>query len=157
MGVKKGTNNPNYPKTRASRQYITPYSISLNKKNRFTIPESQDFVNALYTECEEYCSSHALSQGNTYRLALGTFVLNLHSDFDVSIIDGKYLVDFHNLYKEKTGYIPFVKSLIKNLMILNKKHNWNQVIIEISVDILPHIDSIQNIWILVIPLLDGTR
>ena len=47
MGVKKGEKNPNYPKKRKSRYYASDYNESLKIKNKFSVPETQEFIDLM--------------------------------------------------------------------------------------------------------------
>ena len=71
MGVKKGEKNPNYPQKRKSRYYASPYNESLKVKDNFTVPETQEYINAMYKACDAYCPTREDSQVNGYRRILG--------------------------------------------------------------------------------------
>ena len=47
MGVKKGEKNPNYPKNRKSRYYASDYNESLKIKDKFSVPETQEFIDLM--------------------------------------------------------------------------------------------------------------
>ena len=70
MGVKKGEKNPNYPKKRKSRYYASDYNESLKIKNKFSVPETQEFIDLMYKSCDEYGATHHQSQINGYKHTL---------------------------------------------------------------------------------------
>lgn len=158
MGVKKGEKNPNYPKTRKSRYYKTPYNESLRIKDSFTMPETQEFVDMLYQESDTYAATHSESQRNGFTHALGKYILSLGLDFDVKSIDGKYLVDYYNQFDGKRLYqATFFKVLMTSVMVLNNKYHWDATIEEIATKVLPNIDKMQNVGFLVVPMLSGEK
>ena len=95
MGVKKGEKNPNYPKNKKSRYYASDYNESLKVKNKFSVPETQEFIDLMYQSCEAYGDARFQSQRDGYKRTLGQFVLRLDSGFDISPIGGSYRVDFY--------------------------------------------------------------
>lgn len=158
MGVKKGEKNPNYPKNRKSRYYASPYNESLKIKDSFTVPETQEMVNALYKACDKYCEAREESQISGYRRILGIYILSLKQDFDVSTIDGKYLADFYNQTKGRKEYVtPVTRDLIRICFELNKHHMWHPELVIVSDVVSPYWDDIKNIHQLVIPFLDGSH
>lgn len=158
MGVKKGEKNPNYPKNRKSRYYKTPYNDSLKIKNNFTVPETQEFIDALYAESSQYAETHSTSQKNGYNRVLGTYVLSLDEDFDIATVDKGYFADFYNSTTKTQSYLtPVAKALISVYCSLNQKYHWNEEMNEIYALISEHFDEIQNIHFSVIPFLTGEK
>lgn len=147
-----------YTSPRKPRYYKTPYNESLKRKDIFTVPETQEFVNAIYNACDEYCKTHSESQKNGYTRVLGEFILSLGSDFDVKTIDGKYLVDFYDHRPGNKLYVtPFTKNLIFQLLSMNKAYQWHEELDAIANAIFPLWNDIQNIQNYVIPFLSGDK
>lgn len=158
MGVKKSKKNPNYPKTRKSRYYKTPYNESLKIKDSFTIPETQEFVDMLYKECNNYATTHSQSQRNGFTNVLGKYILSIGLDFDVKSINAKYLADYYNLFTGNRLYqAPFFKVLLTVFMVMNNKYHWDCTIEGIAKETLPYIEQMQNIGFLVVPMLSSKR
>lgn len=158
MGVKKGEKNPNYPKIRKSRYYASPYNESLKIKDRFTVPETQELINALYEACDKYCIPRMESQRNGYKRILGMFVLDLDADFDVKEIDGKYLANFYANSSGRREYVnPVAKDLIYHYLVLNRKYQWHPELDIIVDTAFPYWEDIQNLLYIVIPMLDGSK
>lgn len=135
-----------------------PYNESLKIKDKFTVPETQEFVNSLYSACDEYYETHSASQRTGYTRVLGEYILSLNSDFDVKTIDGKYLADFYSKAPEKRIYTtPFTKTLIFQFLSLNKSYHWNKELNVIADSIFPFWDDIQNINNHIIPFLNGNK
>ena len=158
MGVKKGEKNPNYPKNRKRRYYKTPYNESLKIKDSFTVSETQEFVDMLYQECDDFVTAHSESQTNGYRRAVGNYILSLDLDFDVSVIDANYLINYYNTTETIPLYRnPFFKSMLRSFMLMNDKYHWNIQIKELKELVFPILSEAQNLHHLVIPLLTGEK
>ena len=158
MGVKKGEKNPNYPKNRKSRYYASDYNESLKIKDKFSVPETHDFIDLMYQSCEAYGDVRFQSQRDGYKRTLGQFVLGLDSGFDISQIDGSYLVDFYFNAPGRREYTnPVAKDLIYHYLTLNKKYHWHPELDIIAENTFPFWNDIQNMGHLVIPLLDGSK
>jgi integrase len=158
MGVKKGEKNPNYPKTRKSRYYSSPYNNSLKVKDTFAVPETQELINIMYDACGAYCSTRQQSQVDGYKRILGLFVLGLNKDFDVKDINGEYLVNFYENSPGRRECInPVSKDLIYNFLTLNKKYGWHPELDIVAENTFPFWSDIKNLQYLIIPLLDGRK
>ena len=158
MGVKKGEKNPNYPKNRKSRYYASDYNESLKVKDKFSVPETQEFIDLMYQTCEAYGDARFQSQRDGYKRTLGQFVLRLDSGFDISQIDGSYLVDFYFNAPGRREYTnPVAKDLIYHYLTLNKKYHWHPELDIIADNTFPFWNDIQNMRHLVIPMLDGSK
>ena len=145
-------------KTRKSRYYKTPYNESLKIKDSFTVPETQEFVNMLYADCDAFVTTRAESQRNGYRRAIGNYILSLSLDFDVKTIDSAYLINYYNTTETIPLYRnPFFKSLIHSFMLMNNKCHWNTQMEELGALFLPILDDAQNLHQLVLPLLSGEK
>lgn len=155
MSLSKGDENK---KLRKTRYYKTPYNESLKIKDLFTIPETQEFIDAVYDACDEYCKTHSESQKNGYTRALGQYILSLDKDFDIKKIDGKHLTDFYESISEKKLYItPVTKTLIYQYLILNNSYHWNEHLRSIGDEILPFLTDVKNISNVIIHLLRGDK
>lgn len=158
MGVKKGEKNLNYPKIRKSRYYKTPYNEALKDKDRFTIPETQSYVDALFSACGKYTDSHSESQCNGYKHTFGNYVLSLDNDFDIKACEKRYFADFYGTDSGKKLYItPVAKDLLLVYFQLNNKYRWNTELEFISSGIYPFLDKIQNFRHLILPFLTGEK
>ena len=158
MGVKKGEKNPNYPKKRKSRYYASDYNESLKIKNKFSVPETQEFIDLMYKSCDEYGATHHQSQINGYKHTLGSYVLGLEKGFDVRSIDGKYLVDLYTCLSGRREYRnPMIKDFIYNFLDLNRTYHWHPELEIVATNLFPFWDDIQNIQLLVFPMLDGSK
>lgn len=158
MGVRKGEKNPNYPKNRKSRYYASDYNESLKVKNKFSVPETQEFIDLMYQSCDTYGDARFQSQRDGYKRVLGLFVLGLDKDFDVKDINGKYLVNFYENSPGRREYInPVSKDLIYHFLVLNNKYGWHQELDIVAENTFPFWADIQNLQHLVIPLLDGSK
>lgn len=158
MGVRKGEKNPNYPKNRKSRYYASDYNESLKVKNKFSVPETQEFIDLMYQSCDTYGDARFQSQRDGYKRVLGLFVLGLDKDFDVKDINGKYLVNFYENSPGRREYInPVSKDLIYHFLVLNNKYGWHPELDIVAENTFPFWTDIQNLKHLVIPLLDGSK
>ncbi|MDD6589032.1 MAG: site-specific integrase [Anaerobutyricum hallii] len=158
MDLKKGEKVSNYPKKRKSRYYVSPYNESLKTKNDFSVPETQELVDAMYNACNSYCSTRQLSQINGYKHVLGLFVLGLNKDFNIKDINGKYLANFYRTAPGRPEYVsPVSKDLIYHYLVLNKKYKWHPELNIVTEITFPFWNDIQNIQHLVIPFLDGSK
>ena len=140
------------------RYYKTPYNDSLQIKNDFTVPETQEFINLMYDSCDEYGATHHLSQKDGYKHNLGSYVLSLEKDFDVRSIDGKYLVDLYtSLSGQRLYRNPMIKDFIYNYLNLNGAYHWHPELEIVATNLFPFWDDIQSVKHLVIPMFDGSK
>lgn len=138
--------------------FASPYIKSLKIKDSFRLPETQEFINTMYSACDIYCSTREESQVNGYRRVLALYVLSLKPDFDAKTINGKYLADFYNQTKGRKEYVtPVTKDLIRVCFEFNRKYNWQPELNIVDEIVSPYWGDIKNIHHLVIPLLDGSH
>lgn len=153
MGVKKGEKNPNYPKHRK-----TDYNESIKIKDKFSVPETQEFIDMMYQSCSAYGKVRFTSQRTGYEHVLGRFVLALDRDFDVSQINGSYLADFFFNTPGRREYVtPVAKDMIYNYLTMNKKYHWDLDLDIVAENTFPFWDDIRSLDLLVIPMLDGRK
>lgn len=156
MGLPKGYK---HKKTFKKRYYKTPYNESLKIKDSFSIPETQEFINNLYKDCDEYVLTHSNSLNTNYKRGLGLYILSLSNNFDIKTINKNYLLDVYNYLKSfKTVnfyYNPVIKSIFKN--IFYHKSIKNEDIINLKNIVSDYLDEIQNTDKLIIPIIDSKK
>lgn len=151
----KGVRPPQFCKP---RYYKTPYNDSLKIKDNFTVPETQELVNALYTACDKYTANRAQALRDGYKRILGLFILSLDKNFDIKTIDGKYLANFYaNSPGRRECLSPVFKDLMHQFLLLNLKYHWHPELDVVAEILFPFLDDIQNAKHLIIPLLDGSK
>ncbi len=112
----------------------------------------------MYKSCDVYGNARFQSEKDGYKRTLGHFVLTLDSSFDISQIDGSYLVNFYFNAPGRREYTnPVAKDLIYHYLALNKKYHWHPELDIIAKNTFPFWNDIQNIGHLVIPMLDGSK
>lgn len=158
MGGKKGEKNLNHPKKRKPRYYKTPYNEALKDKDKFIVPETQNYIDALFSTCDKYIASHSESQCNGYKRVLGNYVLSINTDFDIKTCNKTHFVDFYNTYNSKNSYvIPVIKDLLLVYFQLNDVHHWNKELKDISIGVSPFMHKIKNFYHLILPFLNGEK